>query len=1029
MIVSRHKNKLSSFIFLNGIFLSSIIGSSAVFAAETDCSVVACYSNGNILSINDSFNLSVAVENGISVEFTNYATGEIYVSGEGTAGIYLYMNDDYNPKGPTGFLRAINEGVIETGEDLDPSEEQLHGIAVGFSIDNANNPQTAGDVFVTNSGTIKTHAVNSRGIYIARDHDAKGTVIVDNSQGTIQTLSAATVSNQLTGDGIYVEGGRADLQVAVGNVEINGIGSAAALVSAGNINAELGAANTVNLKGDTSAAIMARSSEGNVTVTVDGKIRTEGKNSDAVLVSAVPEDFPFGSNDAIITLSSTAEITTIGDQSGGLSTAAANTATLTINGKITLSGDCANGASAGSIGGKTTITVGKTGTIQGGRGGASALQIGSQTGVDVTNNGTLTALSDRLIDRLSDMGQTGHQAVSNQGTMTGFFSLGEAGDNSFTNKGQFISRNFSAQKADGVRNQRGVAINDMGGANSDMVNDTTGVISLGASDADTFDATGYYAARTGADNRQFSQDIYDFSRTGLLQSQFLNTRTFTNRGVMDLTGAEIGNTLVITSGSDVSKIGEGTFVSDGGVLRLAAVLNDGDKGQGSKADMLIADRVSLGSAATTIEVVIKDETNEAKTKANGIQLVQVRDKDHSDAGAFILGGTNSYEHEGVKAIGSGAYAYKLYQNGLGADAGDGNWYLRSQLRDGDEPQYTQGVPVYEAYPQVLLALNSLPTLQQRVGNRYWSHAGNIMIEQGADVVGTPQVPAAQAGSFTERNGIWGRIEGQHLKAKPAVTTSDTNYDVDTYKMQAGLDGVLTETENGLLIGGITVHYGHASAKTYSSSGLGKISTDGYGFGGTLTWYGNEGFYFDTQAQFTWYDSDLSARGVNRQTFANGNNGFGYALSAETGKRFILNDNWSLTPQAQLVYSHVDFDTFTDRYSGVVSLDKGASLQGRVGLTADYQNSWYNSKGTINRSYVYGIANLYYEFLDGTVVDVSSVRFTSRNDRVWGGIGLGGSYNWDNDKYSVYGEGSVNTSLNHFGDSYAYKGTIGLRVKW
>ncbi len=471
---------------------------------------------------------------------------------------------------------------------------------------------------------------------------------------------------------------------------------------------------------------------------------------------------------------------------------------------------------------------------------------------------------------------------------------------------------------------------------------------------------------------------------------------------------------------------------------------------GSLSDILVNDGGSI-TGQTLVRIKNTDATQQGGVTepGHGIKLVNSINDGTTSADAFILdeNADNAYEYNGRTVVGAGAYGYSLYKGANpnattpDDDYGDSDiaedWYLRSVKDktgpnpniDPDDPLYTQGVPVYEAYPQVLLALNSLPTLQQRVGNRYWSHAGNIMIEQGADVVGTPQVPAAQAGSFTERNGIWGRIEGQHLKAKPAVTTSDTNYDVDTYKMQAGLDGVLTETENGLLIGGITVHYGHASAKTYSSSGLGKISTDGYGFGGTLTWYGNEGFYFDTQAQFTWYDSDLSARGVNRQTFANGNNGFGYALSAETGKRFILNDNWSLTPQAQLVYSHVDFDTFTDRYSGVVSLDKGASLQGRVGLTADYQNSWYNSKGTINRSYVYGIANLYYEFLDGTVVDVSSVRFTSRNDRVWGGIGLGGSYNWDNDKYSIYGEGSVNTSLNHFGDSYAYKGTIGLRVKW
>jgi type V secretory pathway adhesin AidA len=54
---------------------------------------------------------------------------------------------------------------------------------------------------------------------------------------------------------------------------------------------------------------------------------------------------------------------------------------------------------------------------------------------------------------------------------------------------------------------------------------------------------------------------------------------------------------------------------------------------------------------------------------------------------------------------------------------------------------------------------------------------------------------------------------------------------------------------------------------------------------------------------------------------------------------------------------------------------------------------------------------------------------NNRDRLWAGIGLGGSYNWNDDKYSLYGEGSVNSSLKNFGDSYAYKGTIGLRVKW
>ncbi|MBB3216100.1 hypothetical protein FHW72_001171, partial [Ochrobactrum sp. RC6B] len=28
-----------------------------------------------------------------------------------------------------------------------------------------------------------------------------------------------------------------------------------------------------------------------------------------------------------------------------------------------------------------------------------------------------------------------------------------------------------------------------------------------------------------------------------------------------------------------------------------------------------------------------------------------------------------------------------------------------------------------------------------------------------------------------------------------------------------------------------------------------------------------------------------------------------------------------------------------------------------------------------------------------------------------------------------GEGSINTSLNHFADSYAIKGNLGFKVKW
>ena len=129
---------------------------------------------------------------------------------------------------------------------------------------------------------------------------------------------------------------------------------------------------------------------------------------------------------------------------------------------------------------------------------------------------------------------------------------------------------------------------------------------------------------------------------------------------------------------------------------------------------------------------------------------------------------------------------------------------------------------------------------------------------------------------------------------------------------------------------------------------------------------------------------------------------------------------------------MDFDDFTTHWKGGkidIALDKGDSLRGRFSISLDYQNAWQNNQGMTNRSVVYGIANLYNEFLDGTKVNVSSMAFANKQERFWGGIGLGGSYNWDNDKYSIYGEASVNTSFKNFGDSKNYKGTLGLKIKW
>lgn len=46
--------------------------------------------------------------------------------------------------------------------------------------------------------------------------------------------------------------------------------------------------------------------------------------------------------------------------------------------------------------------------------------------------------------------------------------------------------------------------------------------------------------------------------------------------------------------------------------------------------------------------------------------------------------------------------------------------------------------------------------------------------------------------------------------------------------------------------------------------------------------------------------------------ADGNHGFGHAFSLETGQRIAINQNWTLTLQAQLSYFAMDFDSLPIR---------------------------------------------------------------------------------------------------------------------
>jgi fibronectin-binding autotransporter adhesin len=282
----------------------------------------------------------------------------------------------------------------------------------------------------------------------------------------------------------------------------------------------------------------------------------------------------------------------------------------------------------------------------------------------------------------------------------------------------------------------------------------------------------------------------------------------------------------------------GDYESRGGTLQLEAVLGDDD----SAADRLVV----RGSTSGSTLVDVANLGGAGAQTVDGILVVEV---DASNGVFSLLRG--DVRLGGENALVAGAYAYVLRQVGPGGD-----WRLRSSVsgevgppsvvdpnRPGGEPGapvdptrpqttlYQPGVPIYEAYPQVLQALNGLPTMRQRIGAR-----------QGADA---------------EYAGVWGRVEKRHLKVEPAVSTSGATLKTDPWKVQFGIDQILAdEVAGGQLVGGLTAHYAEVESSVASPHGGGRVEAKAYGAGATLTWTGATGAYVDAQAQLSWYETDL-----------------------------------------------------------------------------------------------------------------------------------------------------------------------------
>jgi len=345
-----------------------------------------------------------------------------------------------------------------------------------------------------------------------------------------------------------------------------------------------------------------------------------------------------------------------------------------------------------------------------------------------------------------------------------------------------IASDANLGEASGALTLSGGTLATSADISSDREVQVAGTGAIATVDATTFTLTGSIAgagdlAKTGLGTLVLTGNSVAFSGTVTVSS-----------GTLAVDGT-LGGSMAIAAESRVEGIGrigsvthagtiapgrngfgtltvDGDYTGAGGKLLIETELG----GDASRTDVLSVTGATAGS--TTVSVVNRGGLGAATV--NGIRIIDVTGGSN---GTFTLAG--DYTFQGEQAVIAGAYGYRLVQNGVDTP-GDGDWYLRSSLLDQgttpgapNTPLYQPGAPVYEAYGQTLLTLIELGTMRQRIGDRQ-----------------------SAIGADAQPSNIWGRIEGQRSRPNAVASTSNSDVNVDSWKMELGADHVLSQRGDG-----------------------------------------------------------------------------------------------------------------------------------------------------------------------------------------------------------------------------------------
>ncbi len=272
----------------------------------------------------------------------------------------------------------------------------------------------------------------------------------------------------------------------------------------------------------------------------------------------------------------------------------------------------------------------------------------------------------------------------------------------------------------------------------------------------------------------------------------------------------------------------------------------------------------------------------------------------------------------------------------------------------------------------------------------------------------------------------GRHDGAWLRGKfsdyDVAAASGFGFSKTTQSVIGGYDIALplgTGFGNLGAFAGYGVTHATVDAVLWGLPSTANVSVKGLAIGAYGSWRQTDipgvGLYVDGVARYDHLNFNMGAL-ASPATASTG--GEAISLSGETGYGIALAPGMTLQPQAQLIYTTVLQDAYTDSIGVVVAPGISESLVGRLGI--QLEGTFAAGGGSVSP---YLIANVMSEFLGSSTTTVGGTEFVNDLHGTWFNIGGGVSANLNN-QVKLYASGEYN-----FGAIAGWGATAGVKVNW